>query len=162
MGFWSTNRILFVQILCKAYCMPFSVSLNIGLLYPPTSRECFSKSEFFPKTNYLCVFCGGNTHQQKWWYIKSAVIYLEKGITLRQTAKDNDSDYPEAAAAVCEKFVMDDDLDSMLNAEQAVNLSRELVEMLNIRWFKLTKFFSNLPEISRKLKLNNKDIENVK
>ena len=57
---------------------------------------------------------------------------------------------------------MDDYLDSMPNAGKAVNLNRDLVEMLSKGGFKLTKFISNFHEISRKLNLNSKEIENVK
>ena len=51
-----------------------------------------------------------------------------KNFVLQQTAKDNDSNEPTAAAAVCKKNFMYDFFDSLPNAEQAVNLSRELVK----------------------------------
>ena len=79
---------------------------------------------------------------------------------LQQTAKDNESNYPEAAAAIREKFYINCYSDSMPNAEQAVNPSRDLVKVLSKGRFKLTKFISNIPEISRKLNLNSKEIEN--
>ena len=66
-----------------------------------------------------------------------------------QTAKHNVSNYPKAAAAVCEKIYMDDYLDSMPNAEQAVSPSRDLFKMLCKGTFNLTKLISIIREISR-------------
>ena len=60
------------------------------------------------------------------------------------------------------KKFMTDFFDSMPNAEQAVNLSRELIKKFTKGGFKLTKFISNAPEISRKLSLTSKEIEKVK
>ena len=51
---------------------------------------------------------------------------------LQQTARDNQSAFPEAAKAVQEKFYMDDYLDSVDCPEKALLLSKDLVKMLKL------------------------------
>ena len=63
---------------------------------------------------------------------------------LQKTARDNITKYPDAAQAVFDKFYMDDYLDSVDSKEQAILRSRQLVEMLQLGGFKLTKFVSNV------------------
>ena len=67
---------------------------------------------------------------------------------LQKTATDNMSTYPEAASVVNEKFYMDDYLDSFENVTQAIKTSRDLVSLLKLGGFNLTKFVSNADEIT--------------
>ena len=67
---------------------------------------------------------------------------------LRKTDTDNMSTYPEAASVVNEKFYMDDYLDSFENVTHAIKISRDLVSLLKLGGFKLTKFVSNADEIT--------------
>ena len=67
---------------------------------------------------------------------------------LRKTATDTMSTYPEAASVVNEKFYMDDYLDSFENVTHAIKISRNLVSLLKMGGFNLTKFVSNADEIT--------------
>ena len=58
---------------------------------------------------------------------------------LQRTARDNAKFYPEAAKAVLEKFYMD------------VNRSKEIVHLLHLGGFKLTKFVSNVPNLADRI-----------
>ena len=70
---------------------------------------------------------------------------------LQQTARDNEATYPLAAKAVQQEFYMDDYLDSVECPETALKLSQELIEMLKLGDFKLTKFISNVNDLSETL-----------
>ena len=70
---------------------------------------------------------------------------------LLRTARDNNSDVPEAAQAVSQKFYMDDYLDSMESPIIVQKKSRDLIELLNRGGFKLTKFISNVPGLLEEL-----------
>ena len=50
---------------------------------------------------------------------------------LLRTARDNNSDFPEAAQAVCQKFYMVGYLDSMESPIIVQKISRDLIEQLN-------------------------------
>ena len=67
---------------------------------------------------------------------------------LRKTATDNMSTYPEAASIVNKKFYMDDYLDLFENVTHAIKISRNLVSLLKLGGFILTKFVSNAVEIT--------------
>ena len=67
---------------------------------------------------------------------------------LQRTARDNAKEYPEAAKAVLENFYMDDYLDSVESPERALIRSKELVHLLHLGGFKLTKFVSNVPDLA--------------
>ena len=68
---------------------------------------------------------------------------------LRKTATDNMSTYPEATSVVNEKFYIDDYLDSFENVTHAkCEISRDLVSLLKLGGFNLTKFLSNAGEIT--------------
>ena len=67
---------------------------------------------------------------------------------LQRTASDNAKEYPEAAKGVLENFYMDDFLDSMESPERALIRSKELVHLLHLGGFKLTKFVSNVPDLA--------------
>ena len=64
---------------------------------------------------------------------------------LQKTARDNEAKFPGAAKAVYQKFYMDDYLDSIDCPDKALELCNELVKMLKLGGFKLTKFVSNVP-----------------
>ena len=78
---------------------------------------------------------------------------------LLRTARDNNSDFPEAAPAVCQKYYMDDYLDSMESPIIVKKISRDLIELLNRGGFKLTKFISNVPGLLEELE--DKSVEQV-
>ena len=67
---------------------------------------------------------------------------------LQRTARDNVNQYPEATKAVVENFYMDDYLDSVQSPERALERSKELVHLLHLGGFKLTKFVSNVPNLA--------------
>ena len=58
------------------------------------------------------------------------------------------STYSEAASVVNEKFYMDDYLDSLENVTHAIKIRRDLVSLLKLGGFNLTKFVSNADEIT--------------
>ena len=66
-------------------------------------------------------------------------------------ARDNEATYPLAAKAVQQKIYMDDYLDSVERPETASKLSQELIEMLKLGGFNLTKFISNVNDFSETL-----------
>ena len=70
---------------------------------------------------------------------------------LQRTAKDNVGQYPEAAKAVLENFYMDDYLDSVDSPQRALKRSKELVHLLHLSGFKLTKFVSNVPNLADRI-----------
>ena len=70
---------------------------------------------------------------------------------LQRTARDNAKEYPVAANAVLENFYMDDYLDSMESPERAIIRSKELVHLLHLGGFKLTKFVSNVPDLADRI-----------
>ena len=57
---------------------------------------------------------------------------------------------------------MDDFLGSIADSNEALNLSKELVTLLSLGGFKLTKFVSNVPDLAEKLNPDNSKIETVK
>ena len=67
---------------------------------------------------------------------------------LQRTTRDNAKFYPEAAKAVRENFYMDNHLDPVQSPEKATNRSEELVHLLHIGGFKLTKFVSSVPNLA--------------
>ena len=70
---------------------------------------------------------------------------------LQLTARDNVIQYPEATKAVLENFYMDDYLDSVESPERALKISKELVQLLHLGGFKLTKFVSNVPNLADRI-----------
>ena len=67
---------------------------------------------------------------------------------LRKTATDNLSTYAEAASVVNEKFYMDNYLGSFENVTHAIEISRDLISLLKLEGFNLTKLVSNADEIT--------------
>ena len=70
---------------------------------------------------------------------------------LQPTAIDNAKFYPKAAKAVLENFYMDDYLDSVETPEEAINRSKELVHLLHLGGFKLTKCVSNMQNLADRI-----------
>ena len=66
---------------------------------------------------------------------------------LKRTATDNQANFPDAARSVHNSFYMDDYLESSPTAIEASNKPKDLVKMLALGGFKLTKFVSNVPSI---------------
>ena len=69
---------------------------------------------------------------------------------LQRTARDNQAMFPDAASAALEKFYMDDYLDSFEDPDVAFKLSQELIALLALGGFKLTKFITNVTKINKK------------
>ena len=66
------------------------------------------------------------------------------GYALRKTAKDNEKDFSqEAVDAVLKDFYVDDLLKSFADSERAVQVSKQLQELLARGGFELTKWISN-------------------
>ena len=58
---------------------------------------------------------------------------------LLRSAEDNEKQFPTAALAVKPNFYMDDFFKSVKSSDEALELQKELVEMLNEAAFHLTK-----------------------
>ena len=70
---------------------------------------------------------------------------------LQRTPGDNVNQYPEATKAVLENFYMDDYLDSVESTERALKRPKELVHLLHIGGFELTKFVSIVPNLADRI-----------
>ena len=70
---------------------------------------------------------------------------------LQRTARDNVNQYPEATKAVLENFYMDDYFDSVESPDRALKRWKELVHLLHLGGFKLTKFVSNVPNLADRI-----------
>ena len=70
---------------------------------------------------------------------------------MRWTATDNKATFSEAVRSVLSNFSMDDYLESSLTVEEATWKAENLVTLLSLGGFKLTKFVSNVPSIPGKL-----------
>ena len=67
---------------------------------------------------------------------------------LQGTAMDSEAIFPDAASAVLENFHMEDYLDSFEDPDGAFKLSQELITLLALGGFRLTKFISNVTKIN--------------
>ena len=76
---------------------------------------------------------------------------------LQKTASDNQAEYPEAASAVVQNFIMDDCLDSFQNRDDALKLGRDLTSLLKLGGFNLIKFVSNVPDLRTALDPDNRE-----
>ena len=76
---------------------------------------------------------------------------------LQKTVSDNQAEYPEAASAVVQKIYMDDYLDSFQNRDDALKLGRDIVSLLKLGGFHLTKFVSNVPDVTTALDPDNRE-----
>ena len=65
---------------------------------------------------------------------------------LLRSAEDNEKQFPSAALAVKRNFYMDDFFKSVKSSDEALELQKELAEMLNEAAFHLTKWISNEKE----------------
>ena len=70
---------------------------------------------------------------------------------LIRNARDNQAKYPEAATALEWNFYMDDFFKSVESKVKAVELHHQLVNLLNIGHFHLTKWISNVPEVIKEI-----------
>ena len=70
---------------------------------------------------------------------------------LNQCAKDNAENFPKAFAAITKKFYMDDYVHSLPTISEAKDTVMQVKECLQRGGFKLTKFFSNCPEVLEKI-----------
>ena len=70
---------------------------------------------------------------------------------LPQTVMDNEAMFPDVASAVLEKFYMYAYLDSFEDLDVAFKLSQELITLLALGGFKLTKFNINITKINKDL-----------
>ena len=73
---------------------------------------------------------------------------------LRRTATDNASQFPEAAQSVINNFYMDDYLESSRTIEEAARKAKDLVNLLSLGSFELTKFVSNVRTIPPQVETN--------
>ena len=78
---------------------------------------------------------------------------------LQRTARDKVIQYPEATKAVLENFYMDDYLGSVESPERALKRSKELLHLLHLGGFKLTKFVSNVPNLADRIDGSPQSIE---
>ena len=70
---------------------------------------------------------------------------------LQRTSRDNRIKFPEAAKSVENNFYMDDYLESSATIDEATKKAQDLVKMLSKGGFTLTKFVSNVPNLSNRL-----------
>ena len=70
---------------------------------------------------------------------------------LNRTGVDNAAKFPEAAIAVKQNFYMEDYLDSRPTLEGIESLAKDLIQLLSIGGFKLTKWISNAPLLADRL-----------
>ena len=69
------------------------------------------------------------------WHLPTCASFA-----LQKTPSDNEAEYPEAAPAVVQKFLMDDYLDCFQNSDDAFKFCRDLVSLLKLCRFYLKKF----------------------
>ena len=136
-------------------CSFSSVFVNIILPYRLTLKGCSYKSASFQRTNHLFVFCGLRTPQPMWLYTRHIFGARDSptcaNYALQRTTMDNQAMFPDAASAVLEKFYMDDYLDSFEDPDVAFKMSQELITLLALGGFRLTKFISNVTKINKEL-----------
>ena len=70
---------------------------------------------------------------------------------LQRTARDNRKKIPEATKSVENTFYMDDYLESSATIDEATKKAQDLVKMLSKGGLTLTKFVSNIPNLSNRL-----------
>ena len=73
---------------------------------------------------------------------------------LRRTTTHNASGFPEAAQSVINNFYMDDYLESSSTIKEATRKALDLVKLLSLGGFKLTKFVSMVPTIPPQVETN--------
>ena len=79
---------------------------------------------------------------------------------LKRTATDNADMFPKAAQSVHTNFYMDDYLESSPTAEEAAQKAKDLVKMLLLGGFKLTKFVSNDSKILNQIEPDSENQSN--
>ncbi|XP_063370775.1 uncharacterized protein LOC134659099 [Cydia amplana] len=102
---------------------------------------------------YQKIIWRDNEHQRFREYALTTTTYGTKAapwlamMTLRQLAKDERHNYPEAAKVVEESFYMDDLLHGCHDLESAKKMKQHLIELLESGGFNLRKWASNTPEL---------------
>ena len=76
---------------------------------------------------------------------------------LQKTASDRQTEYPETAKAVVQKFYTDDCLDSFQSSDQALKLGRNFVSFLKLGGFQQTKIAKNVPGVRTALDPDNRE-----
>ena len=126
---------------------------NIHLPYTLISRECFPLECY----HVLPLFVAGGPPLNVVVHKYTRHIFGAKdsptcaNYTLQRTASDNAKEHREARKAVLENFYMDDYLDSVESPEKALIRSKEMVHLLHLDGFKLTKFVSNVPNLADRI-----------
>ena len=131
---------------------------NIHLPYSLTSREYSSKLKCYHVISHHCTFLWQEDptsnvvlHQYTRHIFGAKDSPTCTNYALQRTASDNAKEYQEAAKAVLENFYMHDYLDSVESAERALIKSKELVHLLYLGGFKLTKFVSIVPDLADRI-----------
>ena len=75
---------------------------------------------------------------------------------LRRTATDKAIQFPEAAQSVINNFYMDEHLESSPTIDEAARKAKDLVKLLLLGGFKVTKFVSNVHTIPPQVETNSK------
>ena len=129
-----------------------------------TLKGCFYRLESVKKINLLFVFLWREdptssvvVHQYTRHIFGARDSPTCANFALQKTASDNQAEYPEAASAVVQKFYMDDYLDSFQNRDDALKLGRDLISLLKLGGFRLTKFVSNVPDVTTALDPDNRE-----
>ena len=139
-----------IYVLLRFRQHPFAVSADIyGMFLQVVVLPCDRPSLRFlwredPKSNVV-------VHQYTRHIFGAKDSPTCANYALQRTARDNAKEYPEAAKAVLENFYMDDYLDSVESPERALIRSKELVHLLHLGGFKLTKFVSNVPDLADRI-----------
>ena len=107
----------------------------------------FSKLELSHVTDHHLDICGGSTQQLQMLFSSMFGILSASNYALKRTATDNQANFPDAARSVHNNFYMDDYLESSPTANEASYKAKDLLQMLALGGFKLTKFVSNVPSI---------------
>ena len=136
-----------IYVLLRFRQHPFAVSADIeGMFFQVGVLPCDQPSLRFlwredPTSNVV-------VHQYTRHIFGAKDSPICANYALQCTASDNAKEYPEATKAFLENFYMDDYLDSVESLEKALTRSKELVHLLHIGGFKLTKFVSSVPDLA--------------
>ena len=121
-------------------------------------RGCFSKWVSLTVTNHHCIFLwqeDPTTNVVVYQYTRHIFGAKDSptcaNYALQRTNRDNVNQYPEPTRAVLENFYMDNYLESVESPERALKKPKELVHLLHLGGFKLTKFVSNVPNLADRI-----------
>ena len=141
-----------IYVLLRFRQHPFAVSADIEGMF-------LQVGVLLHVISHHCAFCGGRTPHQMLWVVHQYTLHIFgakdsptcANYALQSTASDNAKEYSEAAKAVHKNFYMDDYLDSVESPERVPIRSTELVHLLHLGGFKLTKltkFVINVPDLA--------------